>query len=313
MAMPLDEDMEQLLSLMVPPGAPALTAFTVEQARANMGALMVAQGEPEPVGRVENRTLPGPGGDVPIRVYTPAGAGPHPALVYFHGGGWVLCNLDTHDGTCRSLCNQAGCVVVSVDYRLAPENKFPAGLEDCYTATLWVAAHAAELGVDAKRIAIGGDSAGGNLTASVALVARDRGGPRLVHQLLVYPVTDARFDTPSYEENAEGYFLTRDAMKWFWNHYLRSEADAGDPYAAPLRAEDLVGLPPATVLTAEFDPLRDEGEAYGRKLREAGVPTRIERFDGLIHGFFGMGALLVKARAAVGMAAGELRGSFGTM
>lgn len=309
--MPLDEDMKQILGLIAPAGAPALTDFTVEQARANMGAIMVAPPEPEPVGRVENRTFPGPGGDVPIRIYTPAGAGPHPALVYFHGGGWVLCNLETHDGTCRSLCNQAGCVVVSVDYRLAPENKFPAGLEDCHAATKWVADHAAELGVDPNRIAIGGDSAGGNLTACVALVARDRGGPRFVHQLLIYPVIDAKFDTPSYRENAEGYFLTRGAMQWFWNHYLRSEADAANPYAAPVRAKDLAGLPPATVLTAEFDPLRDEGEAYGKKLREAGVATRIERYDGLIHGFFGMGAVVAKARAAVGVAAGELRKSFG--
>jgi acetyl esterase len=308
--MPLDEDMKQLLALIAPPGMPALTEVSVEQARANMGALMVA-GEPEPVGRVENRTFPGPAGDVPIRIYTPAGAGAHPALVYFHGGGWVLCNLDTHDGTCRSLCNQAGCVVVSVDYRLAPENKFPAAVDDCYAATRWVAEHAAELGVDAKRIAIGGDSAGGNLTACVALISRDRGGPRFVHQLLVYPVTDAKFDTPSYEENAEGYFLTRDAMRWFWNHYLRSDADGANPYAAPLRAQDLSGLPPATVITAEFDPLRDEGEAYGARLRAAGVPTRIERYDGVIHGFFGMGAILAKAKGAVAAAAGELRKSFG--
>jgi acetyl esterase len=309
--MPLDEDMKQVLDLMAPQGTPDFTSFTVEQLRANMGALMVAQGDPEPVGRVENRSFPGPGGDVPIRIYSPAGAGPHPVLVYFHGGGWVLCNLDTHDGTCRSLCNQAGCVVVSVDYRLAPEHKFPAGLEDCYAATRWVAERAATLGVDSARIAIGGDSAGGNLTACVALVARDRGGPGLVHQLLVYPVTDATFETPSYQQNAQGYFLTRDAMEWFWNHYLRGDADATDGYAAPLRARDLAGLPPATVITAEFDPLRDEGEAYGRRLREAGVPTRIERYDGLIHGFFGMTAMVAKAKGAVAMAAAELRTSFG--
>jgi acetyl esterase len=303
--------MKQVLDLMAPQGTPDFTSFTVEQLRANMGALMVAQGDPEPVGRVENRSFPGPGGDVPIRIYSPAGAGPHPVLVYFHGGGWVLCNLDTHDGTCRSLCNQAGCVVVSVDYRLAPEHKFPAGLEDCYAATRWVAERAATLGVDSARIAIGGDSAGGNLTACVALVARDRGGPGLVHQLLVYPVTDATFETPSYQQNAQGYFLTRDAMEWFWNHYLRGDADATDGYAAPLRARDLAGLPPATVITAEFDPLRDEGEAYGRRLREAGVPTRIERYDGLIHGFFGMTAMVAKAKGAVAMAAAELRTSFG--
>jgi acetyl esterase len=309
--MALDEDMKQVLAMIAPPGAPDLASFSVAEARANMGALLMAQPDPEKVGRVENRTVPGPDGEVPVRVYTPTGAGPHPVLVYFHGGGWVLCNLDTHDGTCRSLCNQAECIVVSVDYRLAPEHKFPAALEDCYAVTRWVSEHAQQLSGDARRIAIGGDSAGGNLTACVALAARERGGPRLVHQLLIYPVTDARFDTTSYRDNAEGYFLTRGAMQWFWNHYLRGEADAANPLAAPLRASDLSGLPPATVITAEYDPLRDEGESYARRLKEAGVPARLQRYDGVIHGFFGMGAILAKARDATSVAAGELRKSFG--
>src|SRR4029450_5385581 len=169
-----------------------------------------------------------------------------------------------------------------------PENKFPAAVDDCYAAARWVAEHAAQLGIDAKRLAIGGDSARGNLTAPAALISRDRGGPRFVPQLLVYPVTEAKFDTPSYRENAEGYLLTRDAMKWFWNHYLGSEGEGADPYAAPLRAQDLRGLPPATVITAEFDPLRDEGEAYGARLRESGVPVELTRYDGVIHGFFPM-------------------------
>lgn len=309
--MPLDEEMKQILQMLAPPGAPALTDLSVAEARASMGALMAASPTPEPVGGVENRTIPGPAGEIPVRIYTPTRPGPHPALVYFHGGGWVLCNLDTHDASCRTLCNQAACVVVSVDYRLAPEHQFPVGLEDCYAATRWVAEHAGEINVDPRRIAVGGDSAGGNLTASVTHLARERGGPRLVHQLLIYPVTDARFDTPSYEENAEGYFLTRDSMKWFWAHYLSNEADAAHPHASPLRAKNFAELPPATVITAEFDPLRDEGEAYGRRLQEAGVPTRIERFDGVIHGFFGMGALVAKARDAVALAASELRKAFG--
>ena len=309
--MALDEDMKQLLSMIAPPGAPDLSSLSVAQARANMGALLMAPLEADAVGRVENRTIPGPAGEIPVRIYTPSGSGPHPILVYFHGGGWVLCNLDTHDGTCRSLCNQARCVVVSVDYRLAPEHKFPNGLEDCYAATRWSAEHAHELGGDAHRIAVGGDSAGGNLAACVSLLARERGGPRLVHQLLVYPVTDARFDTTSYRDNAEGFFLTRGAMQWFWNHYLRGEADAANPLAAPLRASDLSNLPPATVITAEYDPLRDEGESYARRLEEAGVPTRLARYDGVIHGFFGMGAILAKARDATALAAGELRKSFG--
>lgn len=308
--MPLDEEVRQLLALISPPGAPALHELGVEQAREGMTAMLAAQPEPEPVAAVENRTFPGPVDARPVRIYRPEGEGPHPALVYLHGGGWVLCNLDTHDGTCRSLCNQAGCVVVSVDYRLAPEHRFPAGLEDCYAAVRWVAERSSELGVDPARIAVGGDSAGGNLTAAVTLLARERGGPRLVHQLLVYPVTDARCDTASYEANAEGYFLTREAMRWFWQHYLPSEAHGADPLASPLRARDLAGLPPATVITAEFDPLRDEGEAYARRLEEAGVPVRHRRYDGVIHGFFGMGAVLPKARDAMALAAAELRAAF---
>jgi acetyl esterase len=232
-------------------------------------------------------------------------------LVYFHGGGWVIGSLDTHDNSCRTLANSTGAIVVSIDYRLAPEHKFPAPLEDCYAAASWVVANAASLGGDAERVAIGGDSAGGNLTAAVALMARDKGGPRFTHQLLVYPVTDAACDTRSYVENAEGYFLTKVSMLWFWNHYLRERLDGENPYASPLRAEDLKGLPPATVLTAEYDPLRDEGEQYGARLKEAGVPTRITRYDGMIHGFFGMGDVLPQAKDAMREAAAALRQSFG--
>jgi acetyl esterase len=231
-------------------------------------------------------------------------------LVYFHGGGWVLGGIETHDGVCRELANAAGCVVVSVDYRLAPEHKFPAAVEDCYAATQWAAAHAGDLGADARRLAVGGDSAGGNLAAVVSQMAPDRGGPPIVFELLVYPVTTAAFDTPSYRDNAEGYLLTAGDMRWFWNHYLNGPADADNPYASPLRATRLAGLPPALVITAEFDPLRDEGEQYAQRLEEAGVPTRLIRYDGMIHGFFGMSHMMDKAKAAVREAGANLRLAF---
>jgi acetyl esterase len=198
-------------------------------------------------------------------------------------------------------------VVVSVDYRLAPEHKFPAAAEDAYAATQWVADHADELGGDPDRIAVAGDSAGGNLAAVVALMARDRGGPPLRFQLLVYPVTDFSFDTDSYRENAEGYFLHRASMEWYWRQYLASDDDGIDPYASPLRADDVTGVPPAMVITAEYDPLRDEGEAYGRKLADAGVDVSIRRFDGMFHGFFSMGAFLDGAKQATDDAHAALR------
>jgi acetyl esterase len=263
------------------------------------------------VARVENRTVPGPDGEIPVRIYWPRVAQSGGVLVFFHGGGWVLCDLDSHDGTCRALTDGAGCITVSVDYRLAPEYRFPAAPEDCFAATRWVAANARALGADPARVAIGGDSAGGNLTAAVALMARERGGPELVHQLMVYPVTDMAFQTASMKENAEGYMLTADSMVWFRDQYLAQARDARDPLASPLLAKDLSGLPAATVITAEFDPLRDEGEAYGARLRQAGVATDVRRYDGVIHGFFGMAELLPQARTAIGQACANLRKAFG--
>ena len=308
--MPLDAKAREFLDQLAAAGAPTLTDLPVPDARLAIDALFASQNEPEPVARVENRRIPGPAGELPVRVYTPEGKGPFPVLVFFHGGGWVLCGLDSHDGPCRALANAVPCLVVSVDYRLAPEHKFPAGADDAYAATRWVAEHAAELGGDAKHIAVGGDSAGGNLAAVVALMARDRGGPRLAHQLLVYPATDAGLDTASYVENGEGYFLTGEMMRWFWNHYLRSHADVENPYASPLRAPRVGGLPPALVITAEYDPLRDEGEAYAARLREAGVPVRTTRYAGMIHGFFGMGAVFPQARTAINEAAAALGAAF---
>jgi acetyl esterase len=245
---------------------------------------------PPDIAAVENRAIPGPDGapDIPVRIYRPrVDAEPLPVIVFFHGGGWTICNLDTHEITCRNLANGADAIVVSVDYRLAPEHRFPAALEDSYAALRWAHDHADELRGDAARIAVAGDSAGGNLAAAVPLVARDRGGPTIAFQLLIYPALERSFDTASYRENATGYFLTTAQMKWFWDQYVGDDlAAAAHPYASPLLAADLTGLPPAHIVTAEFDPLRDEGEAYGRRLAEAGVPVDVRRYDGMFHGFF---------------------------
>lgn len=265
---------------------------------------------PTPVGRVEDRRIPGPAGEIPVRIYTPEGSGPFPLIAFFHGGGFVLCSLETHDELCRAMCRDAGAVVVSVDYRLAPEAKYPAAADDCYAATAWCAAHAAELGADAARLVVAGDSAGGNLAAVTALRARDLGAPRIRHQVLIYPATHCDFNTPSYRENAQGYFLTADAMRWFWAHYLANPAQASEPYACPAHAADLKGLPPATVITAEYDPLRDEGEDYAAQLRAAGVPVVLKRYDGMIHGFVSMGDVFDDARAAQRLIAGQLRAAW---
>ncbi len=260
-------------------------AASIEKQRGWMESLARSQmGIPRTVYRVEDRVIPGPEGQVPIRVYTPEGQGPLPVLVYFHGGAFTMGSIATEDAPCRAMANGAGCIVVSVEYRLAPEHRFPAGVEDCYAATRWVADHAPDLRGDSGRIAVGGASAGGNLAAVVALMARDRGGPSLVYQLLMYPVTSCAFDTASHRECGQGYMLTTEAMKQNWSLYLRDEADGRHPYASPLQADDLSGLPPALVITAEFDPLRDEGEAYALRMQEAGVPASCRRFDGLLHG-----------------------------
>jgi len=276
-------------------------------------ARRAAQGEPVALASVEDRTVPGPAGPVPVRVYTPMGAGPFGALAYFHGGGWVVGDIDMTDQPCRMLAKASHCVVVSVDYRLAPEHKFPAAPEDCYAVTKWIADNAAAINCDATRIAVGGTSAGGNLAAAVALMARDRGGPRLAYQLLVYPATRRELDTMSHTQflSDSYYILSRDDMEWFWSHYLADRTDAANPYACPDRAETLQGLPPALVITAEFDPLRDEGEAYAVRLREDGVPAVLRRYDGVTHGFFGMPALLDLAQQAIGEAASALRVAIG--
>lgn len=255
--------------------------------RAMMASFPRPQGEA--VGAVVNRTVPGAAGDIPVRIYTPVGGGsdPLPVLIWFHGGGWVYGGLESADFLCRALANRSGCRVISVDYRLAPEAKFPAAVDDSFAVTRWIADHAADLRVDAGRIAVGGDSCGGNLATVVALLARDREWPPVAFQVLVYPVTNHSFDTPSYRDYGDGYLVTRNAMVWFWSHYLDKAEDGRDPLASPLRATTLSGLPPAIVITAEFDPLRDEGEAYAARLRADDVPVELVRYDGQIHGFFG--------------------------
>ena len=282
--MPVHPEAQQLLAALEAAGLPPFEHMTVPQAREATKGFIDLQGEPEEIA-TEDRTIPGPAGEIPIRVYTPAGQGPKPVIVYFHGGGWVIGELDTVDNPLRRIANRTGAVVVSVDYRLAPEHVYPAAFDDSYAATAWVAEHAAELGGDPERVAVSGDSAGGNLAAAVAIAARDRQGPRLAAQLLIYPVTDFDFTTESYGQNGEGYLLTKGSMQWFWAHYLGAQDLGKDPYACPARADDLSGLPPAFVATAEFDPLRDEGEAYAANLRIAGVDVTAKRYDGMLHGF----------------------------
>jgi acetyl esterase len=266
-----------------------------------------------PAVRVDDRFIEGPegGAEIPVRIYTPDGDGEaFPILVLFHGGGFIAGSPDSHDGGARELCAQARAIVVSVDYRLAPEHKFPAAAEDCYAALLWAAAHGAEFGGDPTRLAITGDSAGGNLAAAVALMNRDRGGPPLALQVLVYPVIDPACATPSAIANSEGYLLTTASMKWMWSLYVNGDDDYANPYAAPIAADDLAGLPPALVITAEFDPLRDEGEAYGRALEAAGVPVTISRYDGMIHGFASCFDITPRAGEAAGEVARALRNAW---
>jgi acetyl esterase len=307
--MPIDPQIQALLDKGT--GVPATHTLTVADARLQYEARVALMAPPAAIASVNECHIDGPGGLLRLRVYRPYGNGPFPLLVFFHGSGFVLCSLDTHDGMCRNLCAGAGCVVVSVDYRLAPEHKFPDPLDDCVSATRWAVDHAAELWADSGRVALAGDSAGGNLAAATALRLRDEGGPALRGQLLIYPVTDYyEPGTRSYRENAEGYGLTRDTMIWFWNHYLADPADAANPYASPLRADTVAGLPPALVVTAEFDPLRDEGEDYAARLRTAGVPAQTSRWDGMNHGFFFWVGVVDRAGTAMAESCAWLREIF---
>ena len=308
--MPVDPQLQPLLDLLTASGAPSITTLQPDVARSLMAAMRGNARDVE-VHAVSDHAAPGPAGDVPVRVYSPSGDGPFPLLVWIHGGGWVLGSVDESDPVARGLSVAADCVVASVEYRLAPEDPFPAGLEDCWAALRWCADHTDELRVAPDRIAIGGDSAGGNLAPVCAALARDAGTPALCFQLLVYPVVDFDATTRSMVDNAEGYLLSREVMQWFYDHYTHPD-QRSDPRAAPLRADDLSGLPPALVITAEYDPLRDEGEAYGRRLAEAGVPTTVSRYDGMIHAFFSMTAFADRAIEAEAEAGAALRQAFGT-
>jgi acetyl esterase len=266
---------------------------------------------PEPVASVVQRGIRGQGGWLPIRIYRPPGEGLHPALLWMHGGGFMLGTLEGDDRKCRALTTRGSCIVVSVGYRLAPETKFPGALEDTYSALEWVAANAAELRVDPARIALGGESAGGNLAAAAALAARDRGGPTIALQLLIYPVTDMRLDTPSFSEFADGPIITRRDVAWFNEQYIARAEDADSPYLSVLRAPDLRRLPAALVVTAGCDPLRDQGEAYAVRLRDAGVEALTWRYDGMPHGFLGFQVALDDARRALDEIAAELKRRLG--
>jgi acetyl esterase len=285
----------------------------VEARRRYDASTPIFQPKTPPLHSVEERELPGPGARPRVRLYAPKAAADGrklPALVYFHGGGWVFGSLDTHDAICRILADRAGCRVASVDYRLAPEHKFPAGFYDCTQATRWVAANAAALGIDPARIAVGGDSAGGNLAAAVAIAAREAGGPALSFQLLIYPGTDMAAETESKRQFARGYLLTAEAMTRSRSQYLNTADEARDWRASPLRAASLANLPPAFILTAEFDPLRDEGKAYADALAAAGVPVTYRCYPGMLHGFARMGALVDMADEALSDGAAALKAAW---
>ena len=258
------------------------------------------------VASVENRQIPGPAGPLPVRIYRPAGDAPKPVVVFFHGGGWVIGSLETHDQVARKLANEIDAVVVSVDYRMGPEDRFPAAVDDSFAALTWAHAEAAAIGGDPERLVVAGDSAGGNLAAIVAQMARTS-GPGLRFQLLVYPVTDYEFTSSSMEENAEGYYLTRDMMRWFFDRYLNGPAEADDPRVSPLRNPDLTGLPPAFVLTMEYDPLRDQGVAYGDAMRNAGNHVESITYPGLFHGCFGMDEMIDAAKVPFADAVAAVR------
>ncbi len=311
----LAPDIQMMLALAKWTGEISLVeGRTVEQAREeNREGARVVTGPPRPMARVESVAIPGPGGEMPARLYVALGAPqpPQPLLVYYHGGGWVVGDLETHDGLCRFLAEHSGCRVLSVDYRLAPEHPFPAPVEDAVAAFAWAHANAAELGADPERIAVGGDSAGGNLSTALCLQQRDSGGPLPAMQMLLYPVTDVVGGQQSRDTFAEGFLLTRDDMEWFENHYIPDGIDDDEPRASMMRAPDVSGLPPAYVATAGFDPLRDEGEIYAARMREAGVQVVLQRHPGLIHGFANLTPICPSAHTAMLEVTGALRMGLG--
>lgn len=307
--MPLDPSAQVICDAMNAMERVVLCDETLAEQRETFGALLSMAGETEPVFAVEDHDAVG----VPVRVYRPSPDPDLPIVVYFHGGGWTIGSVSHYDPIVRQVANATEAIVVTPDYRLAPEHPFPAPLEDCWRALRWTVDNAARFGGDASRLAVMGDSAGGNLAAVCALQARDAGGPSLAMQVLVYPVTDCDFTTGSYRENGAGYLLDKEQMKWFFNCYTRGDVDLDDWRVCPLRARDVSRVAPALVITAEFDPLRDEGEAYARRLHEAGVPVQRHRYDGMIHAFFGLSGAFPASRDAIQRAATALRRAFGTL
>jgi acetyl esterase len=312
--MPLHPQAQTLCDLVNAMGGASASDEELQQARDGLAMLTAGgAGDAPPVAHVEDRVVAGPHGDIPVRVYRPSDEPDLPLFVWLHGGGWTLGSVDIHDPITRTLANGAGCIVVSVDYRLAPERPFPAPLDDAWAALRWVGEHAVDLGGDPARLAVGGDSAGGNLSAVCALLARDAGAPRLALQVLVYPVTDHGFATGSYRDNGEGYLLEAKQMQWFYDCYTRGGADPNDWRISPLRAPSHAGVAPAMVVTAEFDPLRDEGNAYARALETAGVPTELREYPGMIHAFFGLPVAFDDAKVAFDDVVRALRTAFGTL
>ncbi len=312
MPVTLDPDAAAVFKAFQEAGRPAYETLTPAEARAfYLAARVVSNPEPPELESVRPLAIPAPHGAIAARLYTPKRlrktGGLAPCLVFFHGGGWVIGDLDSHDVVCRKLADQGELIVISVDYRLAPEHKFPAAVDDAITATQWIAGNAGQLGVDASRLMVGGDSAGGNLAAVVAISARDGNGPAISGQVLIYPATDFAMTHASHREPETSILLTHSVIRWFRDHYLNGSADTHDWRASPVRAGTLIGLPPAYVLTAGGDPLRDEGDEYAKRLKEAGVPVTFRHFPGQFHGFFTMGKLLDQANVAAGEIAAWLK------
>ncbi|HEY3906723.1 MAG TPA: alpha/beta hydrolase [Streptosporangiaceae bacterium] len=305
--LPLDPQLQAMRDQSERDNVAPLYTMTLADARAaDLASIRAGGGEPEAVHEVADLVISGPGGELPLRVYRPSGERPLPALLYFFGGGWVLGTIDTADGVSRSLANASGALVVVVGYRLAPEHPFPAAVEDCYATLRWVSEHSGEIGADPARLAVGGDSAGGNLAAGVALRARDD-GLTLAGQLLVYPNTDQLADDESMRAADDRYLFNRHSVAWYRQHYLVNPEDAANPLASPLRAESLAKLPPALVITAEYDPLRDQGEAYARRLADQGAKVELSRYPGMTHGFFTMTGTVAASRTALAQAGSALR------
>jgi acetyl esterase len=308
--MPLDPLLKAFLDQLAAQPQPKLWEVKPAAGREMFVALMQAVGPKDvPIGKVINLAIPGPGGEIPARSYLPVAVGsePQPTLVFFHGGGFVIGSVETHDGLCRLLANLSACRVISVEYRLAPEHKFPAAVDDAFAAVHWIEANAAQLGVDANRLAVGGDSAGGTLAAVVCQLARDIGAPKIAFQMLLFPATHMAAETASRRNFDEGYFLEAKDIEWFFSHYFGSEADRADAKASPLLAENLAGLPPAYIMVAEYDPLHDEGVAYAEKLRADGMKVTLDDHPGMVHDFIYLQTVLPQAANALGEAATALK------